>query len=154
MADFNQNTPRPSTEGPRMSANRGELYAQITAEDEEVVTVAPKKQSHIISLMAVLMKITFHVDAFRRSNERLFIFLHSIWSLFMGILYTCGLITLLITVFSFTQLPIHLENFLKERGIQYDSLEMSDYSFSQINIKNLKRFFFTSLIISSKSYIE
>ena len=101
MADFNQNTPRPSTEGPRMSANHGELYAQITAEDEEVVTVAPKKQSHIISLMAILMKITFHIDAFRRSNERLFIFLHSIWAGAMSVLYLSGIITLCLCIFSF-----------------------------------------------------
>lgn len=138
MADFNQNTPRPSTEGPRMSANRGELYAQITAEDEEVVTVAPKKQSHIISLMAVLMKITFHVDAFRRSNERLFIFLHSIWAGAMSVLYMSGIITLFLSVFSFAQLPSYLKDYFEKHGIQYDSLEMPDYSLSKINVTNLK----------------
>ncbi len=138
MEDFNQNTPRPSTEGPRMSANHGELYAQITAEDEEVVTVAPKKQSHIISLMAILMKITFHIDAFRRSNERLFIFLHSIWAGAMSVLYLSGIITLCLCIFSFAQLPTYLKDYLDKNGIQYGSLEMPDYSLSQINITNLK----------------
>lgn len=134
----NQNTPRPSTEGPRMSASNGELYAQITAEDEEVVITPTAKPTHVVSIMAVLMKITFHIDAFRRSNERLFIFLHSVWATLMGGLYLSGIVTLLLSIFSFTQLPIYMEKYFNDHGIQYDSLEMSDYSFSKINVTNLK----------------
>ena len=138
MADFNQNIPQnPTSDGPRMNQGQGGLYEQITAEDEEVVIVKQKKPPHIVSIAAILMKITFHIDEFRHSNERMFIFLKTVWTSFLAGLYTCGFITLLITVFSFTQLPIYLETFLNERGIRYDSLELTDY-FSKIHITNLQ----------------
>ncbi len=148
-----QNSFKPETGTPHTPVGQGDLYAQITAEDEEVITVAPKKPPHVVSVAAVLMKITFHIDEFRRSNERMFIFLKTIWSFFLGGLYTCGIITFIITFFSFSQLPIYLETFFKDRGILYDSLDITDYSFSKINIVNLKdsenNFHIPNLIVHS-----
>ena len=101
--------------------NPNDLYAQITAEDEEVVVAPKKKTTPIISIVAVFMKITFWVDELRRSHERFFILLRTIWACFMGVLYSAGLITLFLSVFSFMQLPVYLERYFSERGIQYDS---------------------------------
>lgn len=115
-----------------------DLYAQITAEDEEIVVVPKKKTTPVISAVTVFMKLTFWVDELRRSHERFFILLHTLWACFMGVLYLSGIIMLWLSVFSFMQLPVHLEKYLSERGIQYDSLEMADYSFSKVNIINLR----------------
>ena len=123
---------------PHRTNNPNDLYAQITAADEEVVVTEKKKTAPLISFMAVFMKITFWLDEFRHSHERFFIILNTIWGLMMGVLYLSGIVTLFLSFFSFMQLPVYLEKYCKERNIQYDKLEMADYSFSKINITNLR----------------
>ncbi len=117
---------------------QSDLYAQITAEDEEIIVAPKKKSTPVVSFMAIFMKAAFWLDETRRSNERTFIFLHGIWATIMSILYLSGIITFLLSAFSFLRLPIYLEKYFSDKGIQYDSLNMADYSFSKINIVNLR----------------
>ncbi len=136
--ETSQNQPHPTASTEPKVAVQGDLYAAITAEDEAPVNVVEKKhQSLFMALVVGFMKLTFWMDLTRRSNETAFRIIKNIWRTFMTILYLSGLITLALCLISFVSLPARIEKFFSEKNIQYSSLEMVDYSLTQIDIKDL-----------------
>lgn len=135
----NQSQPQnPPAGAPNNPARSGDLYAAITAEDEAPVEVKEKKHtSPFMALVVAFMKLTFWLDLTRRSNENVFKILKGIWGCFIGLLYLSGIITLFLCLVTFIRLPAQLENFFDDQNIKYSSLEMVDYSLSQIDIKDL-----------------
>ena len=144
----------PSSTGQKPDTSAGSLYAQITAEDN-VQSAQPKKPkaSLFVQSAVQLMKITFYIDSVKRTHEALFLALSAIWAVFMFCIYLGGTLTLLFGVYHLMQLPLVIEGQLKERGLEFDKIEMTDYALNRIEVANLRdkkgRYKVSKLIINS-----
>ncbi|MBR6232139.1 MAG: hypothetical protein IKQ99_03465, partial [Alphaproteobacteria bacterium] len=121
------------------NSGNGDLYDEITKEDEEVVStpIKKKRQTPFMFLVVCFMKITFYFDSVKRSHESFFHFLSGIWAGFMALIYLGGIITLFLSIYARMRLPLELENFFESHNLKYESLKMADYSLSKINVFNL-----------------
>lgn len=139
METNQEQTPMGQTPQAPAAVSGGDLYSAIIA-DDVVPAAAPTPQKHISPFMKIViafMRLTFWMDLTKRSNEATFRALSFIWGLFMAVLYLSGAITFFLCLTSFIHLPSKLDRFFNENNIQYDTLEIEDYSLSQINITNL-----------------
>ena len=87
-----------------------ELYNQIASGDAEPVVIKKKNKPILVSLMAVIMRYTLWLDSVKRTHERLFRALGTIWACFMGVLYLSGILIVVFSLYNRLQLPVYLED--------------------------------------------
>ncbi|MBP5343945.1 MAG: hypothetical protein J6Y85_02595 [Alphaproteobacteria bacterium] len=138
MEPENSATP-PSSAGSGQNTADDSLYAQITAEDV-IQPARPKKPRASLFIQGIvrLMQITFYLDSVKRTHESIFRILAACWALFMTCIYLGGALTLLFGVYHVMQLPLFIEGELRKRGLEFEEVQLADYSLSRIEITNLK----------------
>ncbi len=107
----------------RPSAQSSDLYNQIAGEDKDVLVEVKKKQSLVMELVVLFMRAALYMDALRRTYEPVFRVLSVLWTVFMSLLYFSGILIVIFAVYNRLQLPIYLEDQLREREVQYESAE-------------------------------
>ena len=114
------------------------LYAQITAEDVIQAPVVKKQPSPFTLAIAKFMELTLYLDSVKRTHQPLFHTLSNLWACFMSIIYAGGALTLFFAVYSMMQLPLFIEDQLRQRNLSFDNLHLADYSLTRIEVQNLK----------------
>ena len=144
----------PSATGQKPDTSAGSLYAQITAEDVDPAAQPKKHKASLFIQGAVrLMQLTFYFDSLKRTHESVFIALSALWAVFMSCLYLGGALTLLFGVYHVMQLPLVIESQLRDRGLEFEKIQLVDYSLNRIEITNVRdkkyRYQVSKIIINS-----
>ena len=138
MDSDNSATP-PSSLGQKPDTSAGSLYAQITAEDVAPTTQTKKpKASWFIQAAVRMMQVTFFIDSVKRTHESVFIALSALWALFMACIYVGGALVLLFGVVHIMQLPLTIDGLLRERGLEFDKIQLTDYALNRIEVTKLR----------------
>ncbi|MDR2902815.1 MAG: hypothetical protein LBU87_06930 [Lactobacillales bacterium] len=129
-----------------------DLLSQIAGEDE-IEEVQKDKTSLLMSLFVGLMRATFFIDELRRKNQKLFYILSSLWAFLLGLIYIGGICSLFLMMYSYSQFPKYIREYFEKNDMSVQNLEILEYSFSKVELRNLKdakdTYHIKSLVINS-----
>lgn len=131
------------TEEPESPALRGDLLSQIAAVDikkeKEQKKKKKKKQIAFSKLFSVfMMRTLLQVNRIRREYATLFQVMAFLWSAFVLLIYIGGIVSLGILVYVYANYPRYVRSYLENNHIELASWDMSNYTLSQIELKNIK----------------
>lgn len=148
MNDLNQKFPAgPSSEPPEgrrfsdgPSAEKDDLLAQISAQDENGGAKKRRKSAHsiLMEFVVLFMKFTFVLDDAKRKNQKIFDTAVVIWGAFAGLIYLSGLCMLCLLIYSYIHLPEIVRNSLMAQGIVVKDYQIKNYSLSRVELDDLE----------------
>lgn len=140
--------PQPgASAGPRPTSN--DLLIQIAADDlkeeknqkgkNKNAKQKNKKQVSFTKIFLVtLMKITFFVDKIKFKYSSLLSILAGLWSLCVALIYIGGVCAAVLLLNVYLNYPKYIEQYFKENNIELADWKINHYTFSKIELGNLK----------------
>ncbi len=119
-----------------MDPNGQDLLSQIAASDR--VETAPKSEQSVFMMLLVrAMRLMLQFDAVRHKHPRVFGALSIVWGLLMVVLYTGGILAMLVLIYSYMHFPEFVRDYFERNKIAVKELKIDNYDFSKIEVRDL-----------------
>lgn len=115
-----------------------DLLSQIAREDELEEANQKKKTSLYADLVHFLIQVNLLFSTLMKKNPLLFKVMNWIWAVFISVILLGGLSAFCILGYIYLSFPQHVRDYLMANGIVADDLDHSDFSFSNVEIKNVR----------------
>lgn len=115
-----------------------DLLSQIAREDELAEANQKEKTSLYADLVHFLIQLNLLLSASMKKNPLVFKVLNWIWAAFVSVILLGGFGAFCVLAYIYLTFPQHVRNYLAANGIVADDLKHSDFSFSNVEIKNVR----------------
>lgn len=115
-----------------------DLLSQIAREDELAEASQKEKTSLYADLIHFLIQLNLFFSTLVKKNPLVFKVLNWVWAAFISIILLGGLAAFCVLAYIYLTFPQHVRNYLAVNGVVADELSHSDFSFSNVEIKNVR----------------
>ena len=115
-----------------------DLLSQIAREDELAEANQKVKTSLYADLIHFLIQVNLFFSTAMKQNPLVFKVLNWVWTGFVSIILLGGFGAFCVLMYIYLSFPQHVRNYLSANGVIADDLKHSDFSFSDVEIKNVR----------------